>query len=113
MMHNFTCENKPKITLKTVEEAEEAYDKYYLANNFNFTCENKYKINILPEIMEKMNKSNKIDREIEVESFSYNEDKSISFICPVIVSKNRLYSTPLYPFIFEDSYLEILKAYIK
>lgn len=104
MIYNFNENNRPKVILKSNKLIEEK-NKEIFKNNILFE-ENKVS-----------------DREVEVNSFAYNMEGEILFICPIFVNKSAniikeitrydQYSTPLFPFMFEDSYHAILEPYIE
>ncbi len=102
MIYNFNENNRPKVFLKSKKLIEKAYKELYNKNNILFDWENTF-----------FNKFNKLNddnsKEVEVDSFAYNILGEILFICPVFME----YSTPLFPFMFEDNYYLILKPYLE
>lgn len=60
---------------------------------------------------------NTIDRLVEIDSFAYDENNNILFICPIfkfnIPDQNEYWTTPVYPEFFEDVSLDLLKNILK
>jgi hypothetical protein len=103
LIYTFNKNNRPKVFLKSKKLIGKAYEEFYHKNNILFDLENTF----FDKIEEKLN--NDSSKEVEVDSFAYNILGEILFICPVFTE----YSTPLFPFMFEDNYNLILKPYLE
>jgi hypothetical protein len=109
MLIYFTEKNRPIIKLKNTRQIKEACD--LIDQRLNYKCSHTDISH--PEIQNIINSE---ERTIEIDSFAYNEkDKSILFVCPVFKYVNNIdyFTLAMYPEMFEEDGIELLKKAIK
>lgn len=109
MIIYFTEKDRPSIKFKNNKEIKEACD--LIDQRLNYKCSH---VDITHQEVQNIIDSE--ERIIEIDSFAYNEkDKSILFVCPVFKYLNSInyFKLAMYPEMFEEEGIELLKKEIK